>query len=107
MATAAAQQSTPVIAGSAALPRHVAIIMDGNGRWAAARGLPRGEGHRRGVEAVRRTVRRAIDLGLRHLTLFSFSSENWSRPTTEVDFLFSLFRLYIRRDVADLHERGV
>src|ERR1043166_9486883 len=89
-----------------ARPRHVAIIMDGNGRWAAARGLPRGEGHRRGVEAVRRTVRAAIDLGIRHLTLFSFSSENWSRPPTEVDFLFSLFRLYIRRDVADLHRRG-
>src|SRR5438477_8144087 len=93
--------------GSFEAPRHVGIIMDGNGRWAAARGLPRGEGHRRGVEAVRRTVKAAIDLGIRHLTLFSFSSENWSRPPTEVDFLFSLFRLYIRRDVADLHRSGV
>src|SRR5664279_6481548 len=83
-------------------PRHVAIIMDGNGRWAAARGLPRGEGHRRGVEAVRQTVKAAIALGIRHLTLFSFSSENWSRPAEEVDFLFGLFRHYIRRDVADL-----
>ena len=90
-----------------AKPRHVAIIMDGNGRWAAARGLPRGEGHRRGVEAVRRTVRAALDLGIGHITLFSFSSENWSRPPTEVDFLFSLFRLYIRRDVAELHAQGV
>src|SRR5258708_29848197 len=92
--------------GKFGIPRHVAIIMDGNGRWAAARGLPRGEGHRRGVEAVRRTVRAAIDLGIRHLTLFSFSSENWTRPPTEVDFLLSLFRLYIRRDVAELNRRG-
>src|SRR3954470_8604840 len=93
--------------GDFAVPRHVAIIMDGNGRWAAARGLPRGEGHRRGVEAVRRTVRAALDLGIAHITLFSFSSENWTRPPTEIDFLFTLFRLYIRRDVAELHRRGV
>ena len=89
------------------VPRHVAIIMDGNGRWATARGLPRGEGHRRGVEALRRTVRAAIDLKIRYLTVYSFSSENWSRPRDEVDFLFGLFRLYIRRDVADLHAQGV
>lgn len=88
-------------------PTHVAIIMDGNGRWAMARGLPRGEGHRRGVEAVRQTVKAAIDLGLRNLTLFSFSSENWSRPRAEVDFLLGLFRRYIRRDVAELHAAGV
>jgi undecaprenyl diphosphate synthase len=91
----------------ATVPRHVAIIMDGNGRWATARGLPRGEGHRRGVEAVRQTVRAAIDLRIRYLTLYSFSSENWSRPRDEIDFLFGLFRLYIRRDVADLHAQGV
>ena len=64
-------------------PVHVAIIMDGNGRWAAARGLPRAEGHRRGVEALRRVVRGASDLGIRYLTIFSFSSENWSRPASE------------------------
>ncbi len=92
---------------TARLPRHVAIIMDGNGRWAKARGLPRGEGHRRGVEAVRQTVRAAIDLKIRYLTLYSFSSENWTRPRDEVDFLFGLFRLYIRRDVSELHSRGV
>ena len=63
--------------------RHVAIIMDGNRRWAAERGLPRGEGHRRGVEALRRTVRAVGDLGIEILTLFSFSSENWSRPAAE------------------------
>ena len=81
--------------------------MDGNGRWAKARGLPRSEGHRRGVEAVRQTVKAAIDLGVHHLTLFSFSSENWTRPVEEVDFLFGLFRHYIRRDVAELHASGV
>jgi undecaprenyl diphosphate synthase len=89
------------------VPRHVAIIMDGNGRWAAERGLPRSEGHRRGVEAVRRTVSAAIDCGVGHLTLFSFSSENWSRPRDEVEFLFGLLRLFIRRDLANLHRNGV
>jgi undecaprenyl diphosphate synthase len=89
------------------VPRHVAIIMDGNGRWAAERGLPRSEGHRRGVEAVRRTVTEAQDLGIGHLTLFSFSSENWSRPPDEVSFLFGLLRFFIRRDLAELHAKGV
>ena len=100
-------QTAPAAPDTSTVPRHVAIIMDGNGRWATARGLPRGEGHRRGVEAVRQTVRAAIDLRIRHLTLYSFSSENWSRPPEEVDFLFGLFRLYIRRDVAQLHAQGV
>lgn len=90
-----------------AVPAHVAIIMDGNGRWASARGLPRSEGHRRGVEAVRRTVKAAMEQGVRYLTLFSFSSENWTRPPEEIDFLFGLFRHYIRRDVAELHSAGV
>jgi undecaprenyl diphosphate synthase len=107
MSVLADHETVPAVSDSAGLPRHVAIIMDGNGRWAKARGLPRGEGHRRGVEAVRQTVKAAIELGIRHLTLFSFSSENWSRPVEEVDFLFGLFRHYIRRDVADLHASGV
>jgi undecaprenyl diphosphate synthase len=107
MPVLADQQTVPAVREGAAPPRHVAIIMDGNGRWAKARGLPRSEGHRRGVEAVRRTVKGAIDLGIHHLTLFSFSSENWSRPAEEVDFLFGLFRRYIRRDVAELHTAGV
>jgi undecaprenyl diphosphate synthase len=107
MSVAADSNATALPASGGRLPRHVAIIMDGNGRWAAQRGLPRGEGHRRGVEAVRTTVRAAIDLGIGHLTLFSFSSENWSRPVEEVDFLFGLFRRYIRRDVAELHAGGV
>jgi undecaprenyl diphosphate synthase len=93
--------------GGGRIPRHVAIIMDGNGRWAAERGLPRTEGHRRGMEAVRRTVDAAIDLGIETITLFSFSSENWSRPASEVSFLFGLIRVFIRRDLADLHRNGV
>jgi undecaprenyl diphosphate synthase len=88
-------------------PRHVAIIMDGNGRWAAARGLPRGEGHRRGVEALRRVVRGAGELGVRYLTIFSFSSENWSRPAQEIGDLFGLLRRFIRNDLAELHRDGV
>src|SRR5271165_1738134 len=88
-------------------PLHVAVIMDGNGRWAAARGLPRSEGHRRGVEAVRRTVRAASDLGIRVLTIFSFSSENWSRPRSEILDLMGLLRRFIRNDLADLHRNNV
>jgi undecaprenyl diphosphate synthase len=92
---------------SAAIPRHVAIIMDGNGRWAESRGLPRTAGHRMGVEAVRRTVRAAIELGIQYLTIFSFSSENWSRPASEIDDLMGLMRRFIRRDLAELHQNGV
>src|SRR3954464_10033947 len=88
-------------------PRHVAIIMDGNGRWAARRGLPRVEGHRRGVEAVRRAVRSAIDLGVRYLTIYSFSSENWRRPAQEVSDLMGLLKRFIRNDLADLHANNV
>jgi undecaprenyl diphosphate synthase len=88
-------------------PRHVAIIMDGNGRWAAARGLPRSEGHRRGVEALRRTVRAAGELGVRYLTIFSFSSENWSRPPAEVTELMGLLRRFVRNDLAELHQNNV
>jgi undecaprenyl diphosphate synthase len=87
--------------------RHVAIIMDGNGRWAERRGLPRSMGHHAGVEAVRRTVDAALERGIGYLTLYSFSSENWSRPIAEVEFLFGLLRMYIRRDVARLHRDGV
>ena len=94
-------------AGEGAPPRHVAIIMDGNGRWAAARGLPRVEGHRRGVEALRRAVKAAHELGVRHLTLYSFSSENWSRPVEEVSDLMNLLRLFMRRDLAELHKGEV
>jgi undecaprenyl diphosphate synthase len=95
------------IADDGGVPRHVGIIMDGNGRWAEARGLARSEGHRNGVAAVRRTVEAALRRGVAYLTLFSFSSENWTRPAEEVDFLFGLLRLFIRRDLADLHRQGV
>src|SRR5690606_27947359 len=99
----------PALAGpdQAEPPRHVAIIMDGNGRWAAARGLPRAEGHRRGVEALRRVVRAASELGIAYLTIFSFSSENWSRPASEIHDLFGLLRRFIRNDLAALHRDGV
>ena len=93
--------------GEFAVPRHVAIIMDGNGRWASARGLPRTEGHRRGVEALRRTVRAAGDIGIEILTIFSFSAENWSRPKSEVRDLMGLLRRFIRNDLVELHQNGV
>jgi undecaprenyl diphosphate synthase len=90
-----------------AIPGHVAIIMDGNGRWAQARGLPRIAGHREGVKAVRRTIQAAIDQGVRFLTLFAFSSENWQRPPTEVADLTFLLKHYLRSEIAELHEQGV
>jgi len=88
-------------------PAHVAIIMDGNGRWAKARGLPRLAGHRAGVEALRQTVRAAGDIGIPWLTVYAFSSENWSRPKSEVSDLLGLLKLFIRRDLAELHQTGV
>jgi undecaprenyl diphosphate synthase len=88
-------------------PTHVAIIMDGNGRWAKARGLPRLAGHRAGVEALRSTVRAAPELGIEWLTVYAFSSENWSRPKSEVSDLMGLLKLFIRRDLAELHQNGV
>ena len=88
-------------------PQHVAIIMDGNGRWAQLRHRPRVFGHREGVKTVRRIVEDASEMGLRCLTLFSFSTENWSRPKSEVDALFALLRQYVKDDLATLHSRGV
>jgi undecaprenyl diphosphate synthase len=89
------------------VPRHVAIIMDGNGRWATARGLPRFEGHRRGVEALRRAVKIAGDIGINVLTVYAFSSENWKRPAAEISELMGLLKLFVRRDLAELHKNGV
>src|SRR3977135_522033 len=88
-------------------PLHVASTMDGTRRWAAAHGMPRVEGHRRGVEALRRVVRASSELGILYLTIFSFSSENWSRPATEIGDLFGLLRRFIRNDLATLHRDGV
>ena len=88
-------------------PVHVAIIMDGNGRWAKARGLPRGAGHKRGAEAVRRTVEAARQMGVSYLTLYAFSAENWKRPTDEVSDLMGLLRLYLRNEVNNLHKNQI
>ncbi len=88
-------------------PAHVAIIMDGNGRWAQMRGLPRQEGHRRGLEALRAAVRNAGDLGVRILTLYSFSTENWRRPATEVSFLLGLLKRFVEKDLGELHAADV
>ena len=93
--------------GNGAGLRHLAIIMDGNGRWAKARRLPRIAGHRAGVEAVRRVVEAAPDLGIEFLTLYAFSTENWKRPVDEVSDLMGLLRHYIRSEIKDLHKNGV
>jgi len=89
------------------VPRHIAIIMDGNGRWAQARGLPRIAGHRHGAEAARRAVTAAAELGVPYLTLFGFSSENWGRPSGEIHDLMGLLRHYLRGEIAELHRNGV
>ena len=93
--------------GDATPPRHIAIIMDGNGRWAKARGLPRIAGHRSGADAVRRAVVGCREFGVPYLTLYAFSSENWKRPISEVDDLMGLLRHYLQREIADLHKNGV
>lgn len=88
-------------------PRHIAIIMDGNGRWARARGLPRLAGHKVGMDALHRIVHHASHKGLQWLTVFAFSSENWSRPEEEVSHLMALLKLFINRDLADLRDNNV
>lgn len=100
-------QAAVASGSSARLPRHVALIMDGNGRWATGRGLPRTEGHRQGLEALRRIVRHAGKVGIEVLTIYSFSSENWSRPETEVSFLMGLLRRFVQRDLSELHEANI
>ena len=100
-------EAAPSTNGNARPPTHVAVIMDGNGRWATARGLPRIAGHRRGADAVRVAVEGCRDLGISYLTLYAFSSENWKRPPAEVDDLMGLLRLYLRRELAELDSNGV
>jgi undecaprenyl diphosphate synthase len=105
-----AQRSAPILAREGTgegMPTHVAIIMDGNGRWAAQRGLPRFEGHRKGIEAIRRAVRTATELGIRYLTVYSFSAENWRRPADEVSYLMGLLKRFVRHDLAELHSNNV
>ena len=89
------------------IPRHVAVIMDGNGRWAERRGLDRMRGHRAGIEAVRATVRAAHELGVRFLTLYAFSTENWSRPKGEVDALMGLLEHYLEAEIEELDRNGI
>ena len=89
------------------LPKHIAIIMDGNGRWAQARSLPRTAGHKQGVEACKRVVRAAGEMGVQYLTLFGFSTENWARPKEEVNELMRLLRIYLRAETADMHSNNV
>ena len=99
--------STQSIPETGLVPRHVAIIMDGNGRWAKKRFLPRVAGHRKGVEAVRETVKACAEQGVRYLTLFAFSSENWRRPPEEVTFLMQLFLRALEQEVEKLHTNGI
>jgi len=99
--------STQEVPAHGAVPQHVAIIMDGNGRWAKRQHLPRIAGHRRGVEAVRAAVRACAERGVRFLTLFAFSSENWRRPAEEVALLMQLFQMALTNEVEKLHKNGV
>ena len=101
------ESSTQAIPAVTDMPRHVAIIMDGNGRWATKRYMPRAAGHKRGVEAVRTVVKACIERGIGYLTLFAFSSENWRRPQEEVSFLMSLFMRALEVEVNKLHRNGI
>ena len=89
------------------IPTHIAIIMDGNGRWAIARGLPRMAGHRAGTENLRSIIQACIEFGIRYLTIYAFSTENWGRPSTEVQGLMRLFESVIDRELQELHDQGV
>ena len=108
-ANPASAHPRPDRAGGAgpAVPRHVAIIMDGNGRWAKARGLPRAAGHRQGAEAVRKALKAAGEAGVECLTLYAFSSENWRRPETEINDLMGLLRFYLGSELNALHKEGI
>lgn len=97
----------PVLAAPSHVPNHVAFIMDGNGRWASSRGLPRTEGHRQGLEALRKIIRHAALRGVGIVTIYSFSTENWSRPEPEVRFLMGLLRRFVQRDLSELHRENI
>lgn len=107
MKSAPAPEGVEQLEGGRSVPRHVAIIMDGNGRWAERRGLPRVAGHRAGAEAVRRTMQAAVDHGVEVLTLYAFSSENWRRSEEEIADLTGLMRFYLDREFAEIHREGV
>ena len=101
------KSSTLEIPDARRIPRHIAVIMDGNGRWAKQRFLPRVAGHRKGIDSVRSVVRACAERGVEYLTLFAFSSENWRRPAEEVSFLMQLFVMTLEQEVGKLHEHGV
>jgi undecaprenyl diphosphate synthase len=101
------ESSTRTIPAAPDIPRHITIIMDGNGRWAKQRFLPRVAGHRRGVEALRAMVKSCLDLGVQYLTVFAFSSENWRRPADEVSYLMQLFLKMLELEVSKLHENNI
>ncbi len=101
------QTEPPPLLALPAVPQHVAIIMDGNGRWARQRGRPRLYGHRAGTENVRRVIERFADYGVRYLTLFAFSTENWDRPSYEIRGLMSLLSRFLKRETQHLHENGI
>ena len=107
MSAAPAPEGAAGLEGGAKVPRHVAIIMDGNGRWAQKRGLPRVAGHKAGAEAVRRAMQSAVDHGVEVLTLYAFSSENWRRSAEEISDLTGLMRFYLERELATIHKEGV
>ena len=101
------QSSTSIIPDAPAVPNHIAIIMDGNGRWAKQRLMPRVAGHQRGVEALREVIKASKDMGVGYLTVFAFSSENWRRPADEVSFLMSLFLKMLEREISKLHQNNI
>jgi undecaprenyl diphosphate synthase len=107
MAKTGTSNTAAALAGKSAVPQHVAVIMDGNGRWAKSRGLPRVAGHRKGVERVRDMVSACAEKGIKHLTMFAFSSENWRRPAQEVQLLKELFLSALESEIRKLHKNNV
>lgn len=101
------EEQVSVFKAKQTLPQHIAIIMDGNGRWAAKRGLPRKAGHKKGVDALREIVKTACSLNIKFLTVYAFSTENWKRPLTEVDFLMKLFSYYLDSEVEEMNKNNV
>jgi undecaprenyl diphosphate synthase len=102
-----AQNSKPSLEASQNIPNHIAIIMDGNGRWARKRGLPRIEGHRKGAISLKETVKACVELGIKYLTVYAFSTENWKRPKEEVSFLMNILSATIDREIDGLHKNGI
>jgi undecaprenyl diphosphate synthase len=107
MKSSASVSETSPAASRQPLPNHIAIIMDGNGRWAQSRGLPRTAGHKKGADALRRTLDACRDAGIHYLTIYAFSSENWKRPTEEVQDLMQLLQHYLQQELSTLHENNV